>query len=72
MAVNSALPGRIRVTFFITCQQARTGTHTQLFQGKDAQVAVQNEVLGFLAVGLDDGQRLDQPHLVDAGDNLLC
>ena len=34
-------------------------------------MAVQYQVLGLLAVGLDDGERLDQAHLVDAGDVLF-
>ena len=57
--------------FVILGEQAGGNAHAQLFQGQHAQVAIQHQVLGLFAVGLDDGQRLDQPHLIDAGDDLL-
>jgi hypothetical protein len=61
----------VRVTFVITGEQAGADAHAPFFQCQHPQMAVQHQVLGLFAVGLDDRQRLDQPHLVDAGDDLF-
>lgn len=58
-------------TFVVFGEQTGADAHAQLFQGQYAQMAVQHQVLGLFSVGLDDGQRLDQSHLVDAGDDLF-
>jgi len=55
----------VGVTFVVLGEQAGADAHAQFLQGQHTQVAVQHQEFGLFAVGLDDGQRLDQPHLVD-------
>jgi hypothetical protein len=69
--VDSLLMVVVAEGLVVLGEQAGADAHAQLLQGQHAQVAVQHQVLGLLAVGLDDGQRLDQPHFVDAGDDLF-
>ncbi len=64
-------PVVVGVGLVILGKQARGFVQAQLFQGQHAQVAVQQEVLGFLGIGVQDGQGFDQSDLVDAGDDLL-
>ncbi len=64
-------PVAVGVSLVVLGKQARGLVQAQLFQGQDAQVAVQQQVLGLLGIGVQDSQGFDQPYLVEAGDDLL-
>jgi len=61
----------VGVGLVIFGKQALSFAQAQFLQGQDAQVAVQQQVLGVLGIGVQDRQGFDQPYLVEAGDDLL-